>query len=385
MTALAQTECQQQSNRQLVVCHQTAALYWRAVKEGRLPHPQPLDLRQVPASCIHGYHDASCIDLSPLGIGLHPDGITSNLLMETTGFGAWGRTERRRVFVPQGIALPNAGTAPLHLLVSQRAQRSHQRGIVTHLLARSVPPESFYRVSDSLVVSSPELTCLQMMNSQRVLPCLELLCEWCGTYALGPWGSDCLFSRPPLTDLDRLHAFVTRAKGLHGIAGTRRVLELASERLASPRETELYLMLALPVSLGGLGLPKPFVNQRIPLQSMQLVDLSEHGCFEADLLWPHVRLIVEYDGIDEHEQTAQQVAADKERRSVLAALGYTVIVVTKRDLTSMQAFERKARQIAAALGVRLPHLGLEEHVARERLFGWLFDPMHEHVPFGSGY
>ena len=162
------------------------------------------------------------------------------------------------------------------------------------------------------------------------------------------------------------------------------MLPWVAEGLASPRETEVYLLLVLPARLGGFALPAPFVNQQIPLVGTAFASLTDHLFFIADLLWPWANLILEYDGSEDHESTTQQIASDKERRSILAAMGYTVIVISRHDLDSLARFERKVRQIAIALGMCFEEIGVD-NAARRTLFNWLFDATHDHVPFGYGY
>ena len=364
---------------------QTSALYWRAVKEGRLPYPEPLDLRRLPANCAHGLREVSALDLSSLGIQLHEDGLTGNLHLQSEQIVINGHPRNITRLAPDGIAVPATGASPLHLLVPQRTQRTRQRGLIAHVETVTMPTGAFCRIDDNIAVSSPELTCLHILRGQRSLPYLELLCEWCGLYSLGPYGNARVFGRPPLTDLTRLCDFAREAHAERGSSQLAQVLPHVGERLASPRETEIFLMLILPPVLGGFGLPVPFVNQQIPLKVTAFAALSPHDFFEADLIWPDFWLIGEYDGLDDHERTAAQVAADKERRSVLAAMGYTVIVITKRDVSSVQALTRKASQIATALHVSLPTYDVSEAEAHARLFAWLFDAQHDHVPFGSGY
>ena len=113
--------------------------------------------------------------------------------------------------------------------------------------------------------------------------------------------------------------------------------------------------------------------------------LTSKAFFIVDLVWKDKKVVLEYDGFDDHEKDPAKVAEDKERRSVLAALGYTVIVMTRRDLESETAFRSKAAQVAFALGVELPVFDWREAQAHTALFNWLTNPYHDHMPFGCGY
>ena len=335
----------------------TAALYWRAVRVGDLSMPTPLTLTSVPDSCTAGARRISRVDLSPL----------------------------------DKLPIPSDGSkSRLHVMISDQTHKWRNREVRAHLSLSTLPPESIFRVSPEIIVASPELTLLQLARTSRLLPSIELACEWCGSYALTSGEDSCLYDRTPITDPTRLKKLLAQKPKPRGSTAMIKVVEFAGERLASPRETECFLILVLPVRLGGFALPVPLVNQQIPLGSTPFGALSKHKFYLVDFLWPDARLVVEYDGLDDHEVTPQQVAADKERRSVLAALGYTVIVITKRDLESLPALERKVQQIVFALGVKVESPmdekgSSEAQKARKALFAWLFDCKHDHLPFGFGY
>jgi len=336
---------------------ETAALYWRAVRAGDLPMPTPLELTSVPDTCTAGARSISRVDLSPL----------------------------------EGLPSPSDESEHhLHVMVGTQARKWRNRGIRAHLSMGSLPSESLYGVSPDIIVASPELTLLQLARSGRLLPSIELACEWCGSYAFAPGESNCLYDCAPATDLARLGRLAAHTPKLRGSAAHLKAVRFVGERLASPRETECFLMLTLPTHLGGFALPAPLVNQQVPLDSTPFGSLSKHRFYLVDFLWPDERLVVEYDGLEDHEMTPQQVTADKERRSVLAALGFTVIVITKRDLGSLPAFERKVSQIAYALGLKTvaprdEKEDMDVQVARRTLFAWLFDCRHDHLPFGFGF
>ena len=336
---------------------ETAALYWRAVRAGDLTMPTPLPLTSVPDSCTAGVRRISRLNLSLL----------------------------------DKLPVPSDGSnSCLHVMVSDQTHKWRNRKVRAHLSLSTLPPESIFRVSPEIIVASPELTLLQLARTSRLLPSIELACEWCGSYALASGEGSCLYDRTPIADLTRLKRLLAQKPKPRGSTAMIKVVEFAGERLASPRETECFLILVLPVRLGGFALPVPLVNQQIPLDSTPFGELSRHRFYLVDFLWPEARLIVEYDGLDDHEVTPQQVAADKERRTVLAALGYTVIVITRRDLESLPALERKVQQIAFALGVKLDQpegerKDAETQKARRALFAWLFDCRHDHLPFGFGY
>lgn len=366
---------------------ETAVLFWRAVHEGRLAYPKAIEQANLPQAYATTYRDLAKIDFSPLGVTLQRDGISASYhtIRKPQPSGSSGATLWTEQLVADGLAIPPGSALPLHVLTDRQASRGTIRCARVHLMPSNLPPRSFYAVTDQILISSPELTFLHVSRSPHALPRIELLCEWCGSYALGPLSGNCHNDRPPLTDLYRLEDYFSHDQAPRGSTSARQALTHVVEGLASPRETETFLALTLPVELGGFSLPAPFVNQQIPLKATAYAQLCHQDFFSADLFWPAAKLIVEYDGFEDHELTPHQVAKDKERRSVLAAMGYTVIVITKRDLKSRAAFERKARQIALAMGCTIPDVAGQELVARRMLFSWLFDASHDHIPFGFGY
>lgn len=71
----------------------------------------------------------------------------------------------------------------------------------------------------------------------------------------------------------------------------------------------------------------------------------------VDVLWPHVRLVIEYDGRDSHEQGWQR-QADNLRDRRLEAMGYVVVHVTRADLRQPEVL--KARLAGLLQGLSAP-------------------------------
>ena len=368
---------------QLYLGYETALLFWRAVHEGRLPAPQPIDARSVGPEAVVGCRALKEIDLAPLGVLLSSGGVLAQYDERTIDWGSRKEDEAKRGLVPAGIATLPGVPAPLHVLASGAKRYGTHACLKVHLVAGTLPAGSFYRVSDSIVVTSPELTFLQTCHKTRDLPNIELALELCGAYALHPAALPCRFDVAPVLTRERLERYVSCVGHRWGVQAVRRVLPWVRDGFASPRETELYLLLALDEESGGYGLTLPAVNEAddaddLPPGSAQYI---------ADLVWKANGrvVVVEYDGFEEHERSAKKVAEDKERRSEMAARGEAVIVVTKRDLQSETTFAKKAAQIMRALEIDAEAAQTEQSDARSALFRWLSNPQHDHLPFGYGY
>jgi hypothetical protein len=93
---------------------------------------------------------------------------------------------------------------------------------------------------------------------------------------------------------------------------------LVRERVDSPKETELRLLLVLA------GFPEPETNKHV---------LDDAGGWIArpDLVYRVLKLALEYDG-RQHAEDPRQWAKDIRRRELLDAAGWRTLVITNRDL-----------------------------------------------------
>lgn len=122
----------------------------------------------------------------------------------------------------------------------------------------------------------------------------------------------------------------------------RRAARLVRAGVDSPMETRLRLLIVLA------GLPEPMVNHEI-------LDGSGRVVRRFDLAYPHLRLIVEYDG-RQHAEDPEQYDWDRDRREELDEWGWRVIVVTAKGIyrEPEQTLCRVARALRSrgATGIR---------------------------------
>lgn len=348
--------------------------------------PTACELTSVPETCATTLSQLSKLDLSPLGITLTNKGALATIRSTCIDLPLVGGDAKRvEMLEPEGIALSPGALTTLHVATSTPSSRRVHPAIKTHLMSRSLPEGALYLDAAGILVTSPELTFTQVCLPTHDLPNIELLLEWSGTYALRPHGLPCLHHTQPLLQRDHLESAITHMSKTIGIPAAKRALEWLGPTMASPRETELYLLVVLSVQSGGYGFARPIANTMIPVRGTAAESLTSASHYLVDLLWPDERVVLEYDGLDDHERTPTQAAADKERRSVLAALGYRVMVVTKRDFTSSSQLDKKMNQLAMALGIPLPDCSTAERASRESLLRWLCNPQHDHLPFGNLY
>ena len=200
-----------------------------------------------------------------------------------------------------------------------------QRYTILKQLHCTVPPERRRRMGPQVKVHArrPEATRrwlgLTMSSPVRllsdlagVLTPLELV-QACDAL-IGP-----VTARPRVT-LGELTRLVEEATSMPGIKKVRRAILAARERVESPKETELRLLLI------GKGFAEPGIN--VPVRAPATGEQ-----FRLDLAYPSLKIAIEYDG-DWHRTDRARFRRDRRKDDVLHELGWRVVRVTDSDLGS---------------------------------------------------
>lgn len=132
-----------------------------------------------------------------------------------------------------------------------------------------------------------------------------------------------------LTTPDTLQHYADE-RHLDGVRRARRVAPYVVERVDSPIETEVRLMMMFA------RLPPPEVN-------VDIVDGQGLFVARGDLVFREYRLIVEYDGWH-HERDAHQRQRDHLRRELLESLGWRLVVITVEDLRDRPSIVRRVHR-----------------------------------------
>lgn len=127
----------------------------------------------------------------------------------------------------------------------------------------------------------------------------------------------------------QLEEMVLWGRGRRGVRAARLALPILDGDAESPGESWVRGLLMLA------DIPRPVCNLPITVAGWP---------FRLDMAWKEKRVAVEYDGAEYHGPEHQ--ARDQWRRDLLAAAGWTVIVVRKEDFAH---FERIIQTVRAAL------------------------------------
>lgn len=246
-------------------------------------------------------------------------------------------------------------TSTVHTITHAPNTMHHASGVIVH---QEKGPSSglgrtpwYYCIAKGVYAASPELCFLHLARTYSFTELLHLGFELCGSYSLDPGMRNDLTNRPPLTNPKRICEFLSSASGQTGIKKARRAGQYLIANSASPRETDLALMLCLPIMYGGYGLPKATLNASLPEVELKQA-LMDRSSYRPDLLWLEQRVIVEYDSDAEHSSPAK-VTRDASRRNSLLGLGYNVVTVSNATIKDTAAMDRSARILSRQLHHRI--------------------------------
>lgn len=186
-------------------------------------------------------------------------------------------------------------TTLTHVTVQGRHRRRPRQGLVMHH-AKEVRS----RTHRGVLVTTPEQTFCDLAGTLDLVDLVIL--------------GDSLVKRGVTTPTALVIA-VERWPGSHR-AQARRAADLVRERVDSPMETRVRLMLMFA------GLPEPVVNLQVG---------DNFVTFRLDLSWPELRLAVEYDG-RHHAEDTHQWGHDLSRREWLDGNGWRIIVLRAEDV-----------------------------------------------------
>ncbi|WP_294418093.1 hypothetical protein [uncultured Senegalimassilia sp.] len=232
-------------------------------------------------------------------------------------------------------------------MITDKHARTESASVVTHLRTAALPPSSLVRIGQGYAAASPELAFTQMAKRLSLTQLVTLGFELCGTYA--SFGQkETSYHAIPLTNVAKLSGFIEKSGSFQGKQAARHAMRHIIDGSASPRETQLAMMLALPYRLGGYGLPNPRLNYAVRPPK----HLGAKRRYILDLYWPELKLDVEYDS-DAFHAHEEKMLLDGRRRAALEAMGITSVNVASGQVRNSGAFNELAKQLAVLANHRL--------------------------------
>ena len=239
------------------------------------------------------------------------------------------------------------GGAPIDLLVPDPSLIRKTKKLIAHSCECELPGNSFWKLNDTLYISSPEFCFVQMAQSMSIPQLVELGVNLCSSYYVDTKTGD-LPEREPITTPTKLANFAKRAKGLRGVKKAKEALKWVVVGSRSPMETKLFVILCYPLSRGGYGFKICELNPHI--DPGRYAYLTEQGYFHIDLCWVKDHTGAEYYGDNDH---LNNVVHDRRRLDALGTLGWHMVVIDKQRLYDPEAFDIAAKQLAGYLNYRI--------------------------------
>lgn len=278
--------------------------------------------------------------------------------------------------VPEEFMTPGS---PVDVLIFSDSLRRRSESIACHAWQTRLPKNAFHRAR-GIYVSSPEFVFLQMASVLSLEQLIALGCELCGQYVLMPRGvkhPGSLDEMPkrltPLTSASKITSLIEDVGKVTGKKKAQRAIKYVVDGARSPMETMVYMLLCLPVMLGGYGLPKAVMNATIELDDEARAIAHRWHC-EGDLCWPDERLDIEYHG--EVHVGAAQMKSDVGRELGIEHMGWRVITVTSLQVMDAAQFETVAKEAASYLRKRLRpsvfEAAMQRNNLRHELGRWTF-------------
>lgn len=235
---------------------------------------------------------------------------------------------------------------PVSILVSCKANMRKSQNLSPRIWSGKHPSRSFYKIAQGLYVSTPEATFLQLGKESSLIQLITIGYELCGSYGLSAQSDSGFLRREPRSNPQLIERYLEKCDGIHGVKAAKRASSYIAKGSASPMESLLSMLLCLPRSLGGFGLPCPELN--FPIET------NEGGVLmrRCDLCWPDQRFALEYDS-DTFHSDASKLHLDSSRRSTLEKAGIHVVSVTKNQVFDRGQLFNLATIASKRLGKRL--------------------------------
>ena len=272
----------------------------------------------------------------------------------------------------EGLPVSPEVGRPLHLVIPHAAGKHRMDNVCVHVCRTQLPEGSFRRLGGGALVSSPELTFLQMAAGRTLWETVELGCCLCSTFALSDRGRDYVCEREQLVTLDDLRRYLDRLPPhAYGARRARAALRYVVEATASPMEVQLAMHFGMPPDLGGCG---PLV-----ISANQILKIDEHaqrlleaGYLKGDLFLPDYQSDLEFDSALFHTGRFR-LDHTQTRRNVLEAMHIKTVSATPGQVGTLGKFDDFTWLFEQRIGRE--HL---EPTPRQRslqvdLFAWLND------------
>ncbi len=244
---------------------------------------------------------------------------------------------------------------PLHCVVPKASNRREIKDGRCHVLGCQMEAIRLRRSADgsSLCVVSPEVLFLQMAASLSAIELVRLGFELCGNYSLPmsqpnyagtPRG---FVAREALTSVMELSEFVASHDSSRSVKNARAALRYIADGSASPKQTELCMLMVLPRKMGGYGLAAPSCSCASGTPEDTAAYLSGKAR-SFGLCWPAAGIAIRYG--TGGNGGAKRPGRDCRRCALPSYSDMKVLSVSNRDIRHSEKLDGIADAVARKHG-----------------------------------
>ena len=299
-----------------------------------------------------------------------------------------GLGETRELLDALASCLPedDGGERAIDVLVSRADGRRDHRGIRCHVCSHELPQGSVLpmgRRGYSLLVTSPELTFLQIAATEDMRIAAYVGMALCASYRIDEFESSGLADRAhgdaPLTSVRQIAAFLRRVNGMHGVRAAWKALAYVRDGALSPPEGAIGIVAALPHALGGYACRDVSMNRGIRV----FAGLDASGRRRYTTRYPDVVVVnrdargvrrivgIDYDPEITHGGEAKRSIDVERGNQINGSRKITHFTFTELQRSSFSQWLSSMEQVRVALGMRRDRRrGVEDDFDHERWETW---------------
>ena len=273
---------------------------------------------------------------------------------------------------------------PLHLLFDSKQSRRMPNGTEPHvnlcLPAESMRIVEVLEIQDEefvVCMATPEMSFVQVAAEDDLYRTVMYGMFLCGMFTYETYASGKRPQRRPLTTIERLKDYIDGAIGMRGVSSARRALRFIVEHAASPLEAKTAMLLCMPLSKGGFGLPHPKMN--CPVLIPEKLRYSSRKCIcYANMYWPEQRVIVEVNYQQPQRESA--VIDVKDKTSIFRTMGFYVQPLSYKTLCNPELTRKLVRDIRDLMRMDRHVTRNWKQEAHDLLRAEVFDPQFGSIP-----
>ena len=241
---------------------------------------------------------------------------------------------------------PLLGGLPVSILVDNHAFRRVSKRFDYRSSTGNLPPGSFFRLREGLVMMTPECAFARLGNTLNVYQLIQAGTDLCAQYYVDGHTGDIERRKAYLTSPERLSNYLEHAGMIKGSKKAVHALRFVLPNSGSPRETLMNIQFNIPLRMGSFALGLNAMNYDI--NAGRLATLFDQNSYSIDIAQTDKHIGIEYDGEDYHTDPWK----DTRSRNELGVLGWSIYPIRRDVLNDPNKTIQFGLQMRKALRLR---------------------------------